>query len=172
MGALGLTNGRLRPPAGHTCPLRPLTAVLPLMPPAPTPSLRAVVCQRGGGGPYTPAAAHRADSTLEAPHPIPGYHAASRVTQAPLLALGPPAAGSGPAPCLGCGHTDPNSAPAQPWPGVHAVASAPGIAQGAGASFAGVPAPRWLWPALHTRRRPAGHHTQADDDWRGGPPRK
>src|SRR2546428_11838225 len=56
LGAIRLTTGPLRPSEGHTRPLRPSTAVLPLMPPAPRPAVLAVGRPPPAPPPPTPAA--------------------------------------------------------------------------------------------------------------------
>src|SRR6266545_4207424 len=63
LGAIRLTIGPLRPSEGHTLPLRPSTAVLPLMPPAPRPAVLAVVRQPEAPPRHTPAAGRTPDNT-------------------------------------------------------------------------------------------------------------
>src|SRR5262245_25917813 len=129
------------------------------MPPAPNPFQLAVGLPRGGGGPYTPAAAHRPDSLPAAPQPIPYPPAASPPPRAPPLALGPTALGTTRALRPGYGRTDPSSAPARRQQGAHGAANAPRTGPAAGSSWSVSPGHRSPWPALHRQRPLAGPHT-------------
>jgi hypothetical protein len=114
-------------------------AVRSLMPPAPSPSVRGVGRQPGGGAPCTPVAAHSSDSVPAAPPPAPHKHAANPTAGVPPPTPVRAADGTRLTRCLAGGHTRPRRAPARPRVAAHAAASAHCTAPGVSAASAAAP---------------------------------